>query len=87
MRALLVGTGFTVPDALRSACRRAVVLQQLRHDSDYNPALRLTRLDAVEAVSRARQAITEFDAAAGTPGHDFFLACLTDWKTLRTRGG
>ena len=86
MRDLLGGTDFAVPDELREACREFVQLMQLRHRANYDPSWDPPAPQAQEIVAQARTVIDLFDAAAGSPGHTFFLACLTDWKALRTRG-
>ena len=85
MRETLNGTGFEIPSEFREACRAFVRLQDARHAADYDPRWTVSRNQAAEYVSQAREAIALFDAAAGEPAHAFFLAAAPVWKGLRQR--
>ena len=45
------------PEAICTTAKTFVILQQRRHDADYDPILRFTRGDALAAIAMAEQAV------------------------------
>ena len=46
---------------LRAFAAEVVVLQKLRHSSDYDPLFRISKSDAVLAISSARETLNNFE--------------------------
>ena len=51
-------------------------LQQERHDADYNTAARFSRSDALNEVSRAREAFAAWNRVRSSPEATAFLLHL-----------
>ena len=77
---------FAIPPELQNVAQAFVVLQQARHDADYNLAKKFTRSDAASFVEQAKNA---FEAWNTVRRHDLakiYLACFLIWdKWNKTR--
>jgi hypothetical protein len=51
-------------------------LLEQRHEADYGPLAVPQKTDLLAAISRARKALADLDAAEGTAAHDALMALL-----------
>ena len=75
--------GATVPTGVRRVARSFIVLQQARHDADYDRSRSFSQADAALHVATSRQAVA---LAADLKNLDFgrlYLICLLTWAKLR----
>lgn len=55
---------------------RAAKLKELRHKSDYDPAYRLTRQDALSHIDEAESALADLGMASAEEQHSFAISLL-----------
>lgn len=84
---LTVGRDRYVPPRLELLAEYLIDLQLARHAADYDPAHRLTRIEAHQIVDKARHAFELCDALAGHAMYRFYLLLLlTGDEPARERG-
>lgn len=71
-----------LPSELRRLCETFIELQQARHEADYDLTRVLTRNEALDLVTKAQQAFTDWQAVAGSEAGDAFLIALLLRKKL-----
>lgn len=74
-----------VPADLRFVAESFVLLQQSRHDADYNLALTWTRADTLVLVNRAAAAYTAWRRVRQDPMAILYLGLLSSHDSLRRR--
>jgi hypothetical protein len=80
-----VAPQLVIPPDLRTVADTFVMLQEERHQADYNLARPLARYDAASLVADARKAVTLWPTVAEDDAARLYLAGLLCWKTLRQR--
>jgi hypothetical protein len=60
-----------------------VSLQQARHDADYDLSEQFDRLDVLQKIADARQAMDDWKSVRKTPHANVFLTSLLFQKRLR----
>lgn len=73
---LTAGADSFVPPSLQLVAKYLVDLQLARHAADYDPAHRLTRIEAHQFVDKASHAFTLCDQLAGHPMYRLYLLLL-----------
>jgi hypothetical protein len=73
--------GVAVPLALNYVAEAFIVLQQARHEADYDVSRSFTRLQALDIVALAEKAFVDWQSVRKTIPGDIFLTAL-----LATRG-
>ena len=69
-----------VPAGIRTVAEVFVLLQEARHNADYNRALTWTRSEAHDIVKRAEQSFQAWHAVRDTPETRVYLAALLLWR-------
>ena len=77
-------TGRTIPVDLRNVAEAFVLLQQARHDADYDNTKRWSRLQALEQISLAEQAFKDWAKIRSRPEAEAFLVALLAQKQSRS---
>lgn len=72
----VTNSNFPIPDELVSVAQAFVMLQEERHNADYNRQVNFTRARAVEAVESAADAIAAWDSVAKSDAATYYLLAL-----------
>ena len=71
---------YPIPADLQLVADAFVVLQQARHEADYEVSATFTRHEAISSVESVRQAFKAWDRVRKTDEARFYLACFLLWK-------
>jgi len=74
------GGGYITPTELKTVANAFILLQQARHDADYDLTFRLSRKEALEFAQMAREAFEGLEAVKKTDDARLYLACFHLWK-------
>lgn len=77
--------GEKLPPELTRMAKTFVVLQEARHEADYDLSLRFIRKEVVSLLNRTDQAFVAWSQVRKHPAARCYLACLLLWPRLQGR--
>jgi hypothetical protein len=72
--------GYAAPAELKNVANRFVLLQQARHEAEYDLVRAFSRDEAVNHAQRARDAFADWEIVKKTDDARLYLACFLLWK-------
>jgi hypothetical protein len=75
----------TVSSDLQQVASHVVALQDMRHRADYDRSKPMTRLEAEDAILRARESLHAWTRVRGSSEAAFLLVAAIGWRSLSGR--